>query len=128
MTLFLKQSGETNKEALCVKLGNDQGIMRKIQVGCVSRFVNLLGIRWLSSLIRGQVSPIVQHVVVHNGFARDQQAPIVGRYHPVVQEMMALPAPLKDASRCMYAPFPCAHRHRVTCAHARLRVHAHAAA
>jgi hypothetical protein len=31
MTLLFKQSGETNKETLCVKLGDDQGIMRKIQ-------------------------------------------------------------------------------------------------
>jgi hypothetical protein len=33
----------------CVKLGDDQGIMRKIQARCVSWFVNLLGIRWSSS-------------------------------------------------------------------------------
>ncbi len=30
MTLVFKQSVETNKEALCVKLGSDRGIMRDI--------------------------------------------------------------------------------------------------
>jgi hypothetical protein len=29
--LLFKQSGETNKEALFVKLGSDQGIMREVQ-------------------------------------------------------------------------------------------------
>jgi hypothetical protein len=67
MTLLFKQSGETNKETLSVKLGDDQGIMLKIQAGYVSWLVNLLGIRWSSSLFRGQVSPIVQHLVVQNG-------------------------------------------------------------
>jgi hypothetical protein len=69
MTLLFKQSGETNKETFCVKLGDDQGIMQKIQAGCVRWLVNLLGIRWSSSLFRGQleVSPIVQHLVVQNG-------------------------------------------------------------
>ncbi len=67
MTLLFKQSGETNKEPLCVKLGDDQGIMRKIQAGCVSWLVNLLGISWSSSLFRAQFSPIVQHLVVQNG-------------------------------------------------------------
>ncbi len=66
MTLLFNQSGETNKETLCVKLGDDQGIMRKIQAGCVSWLVNLLGYNWSSSLFRGQVSPIVQHLVVEN--------------------------------------------------------------
>ena len=42
MTLLFKQSRETNKETLCVKLGDDQGIMLKIQAGCVSWLVNLL--------------------------------------------------------------------------------------
>ena len=46
MTLLFKQSSETNKETLCVKLEDDQGIMRKIQAGCVSWLVNLLEIRW----------------------------------------------------------------------------------
>jgi hypothetical protein len=36
MTLFFKQSGETNKETLCVKLEDDQGIMQKIHAGCLS--------------------------------------------------------------------------------------------
>jgi hypothetical protein len=67
MTLLFKQSKETNKETLCVKPGDDQGIMRKIQAGCVSWLVNLLGNRWSSSLFRAQVSPIVQHLVVQNG-------------------------------------------------------------
>ena len=30
MTLVFKQSVETNKEALCVKLGSDRGIMREV--------------------------------------------------------------------------------------------------
>ena len=30
MTLLFKQSVETNKEALCVKLGSDRGIMREV--------------------------------------------------------------------------------------------------
>ncbi len=70
MNLLFKQSGETNKETLWVKPGDDQVIMRKIQAGCVSWLVNLLGIRWSSSLFRAQVSPIVhdvQHLVVQNG-------------------------------------------------------------
>jgi hypothetical protein len=65
MTLLFKQSGDTNKETLCVKLGDDQGILRKIQAGCVSFPVNSLGIRWSS--FRAHVSPIVQHLVVQNG-------------------------------------------------------------
>ncbi len=120
MTLLFKHSGETNKEALCVKLGSDHGKMREIQTGCVSWLLN-----FSSSLFRGQVSPIVQHVVVHNGFAYHQLAPIVGRYHPVVQETMALPAPVKDGITSLHPSG--AHCHRATCAHARLRVHAHAA-
>ncbi len=60
------QSGETNEETLCVKLGDDQGIMQNIQAGCVSWLVNLLGYSWSSFLFCGQVSPIVQHLVVKN--------------------------------------------------------------
>ncbi len=30
MTLLFEQSVETNKEALCVKLGSDRGIMREV--------------------------------------------------------------------------------------------------
>ena len=50
MTLLFEQSGElslfveTNKETLCVKLGDDQGIMREIQAGSFSWLVKLLGI------------------------------------------------------------------------------------
>ena len=117
MTLLLKQSGETNKEALCVKLGSDQGIIREVQAGCVSWLVDLLGIRWSGSLFRGQVSSIVQHVVVHNGFACYQRAPIVGGDHPVVQKMMALPAPVKDGITRMH-PSPA---RTATARHARMR-------
>ncbi len=67
MTLLLKPSRETNKETLSVKLEDDQGIMRKIQAGCISWLVNLLEIRWSSSHFRAHVSPIVQHLVVQNG-------------------------------------------------------------
>jgi hypothetical protein len=65
MILELKQGGETNKETLRGRL-EDQGIMQKIQCGCVSWLVNLLGIRWSGSLCRGQVAPIVQHIVISN--------------------------------------------------------------
>ena len=41
--------------------------MRKIQAGCVGWLVNLLGNRWSGSLCRGQVAPIVQHIVISNG-------------------------------------------------------------
>jgi hypothetical protein len=56
-------------------------------------------------------------------------APIVGHDHPVVREMMALPAPVKNNITCLH-PSPArsaAHRHRATCTHARLPVHAHTA-
>jgi hypothetical protein len=66
MTLLFKQGGETNKETLLGRL-EDQGMMRKIQGGRVSWLGNLLGIRWSGSLCRGQVAPIVQHVVISNG-------------------------------------------------------------
>jgi hypothetical protein len=53
--------------------------------------------------------------------------PIVGRDHPVVQEMMALPAPVKNSITCMHlspARSCAANSHRATCTHARLPVHA----
>ncbi len=54
-------------------------------------------------------------------------APIVGRDHPVVQAMMALPAPVKNCITCM-RPSPArgraANSHRTTCTHACLLVHA----
>ena len=43
--------------------------MRKIQSRVVSRLVVLLGIRWSSSLHRGQVGPIVQNIVVQGALA-----------------------------------------------------------
>ena len=66
MTLEFKQGKETNKETLLGRL-EDQGIMLKIQGGCVSWLVNLLGICWSGSLCRWQVAPIVQHIVISNG-------------------------------------------------------------
>ena len=45
-------------------------------------------------------------------------APIVGRDHPVVQEMMALPAPVKNNVTCMQ-PSPA---RAATARHARMRV------
>jgi hypothetical protein len=74
MTLLFKQSRETNKETLSVKLGDDQGIMWTIQAGCVSWLVNLLEIRWSSSHFRAHVSPIVQHLVVQNGSSEKYSA------------------------------------------------------
>jgi hypothetical protein len=157
--------------------------MRKIQAGCVAWLVNLLGIRWSGSLCRGQVAPIVQHLVLRQGLGgidssdkysacknaaqksefhflqsiqqtqnktakqhRDKireivmdffsatsdkiintikkelfdvadGAPIVGRDHPVVQEMMALPAPVKNDVTCMH-PSPA---RAATARHARMR-------
>ncbi len=73
MTLLFKQSRETNKETICVKLEDDQGIMRSIQAGCISWLVNLLEIRWSSSHFRAHVSPIVQHLVVQNGSSEKVQ-------------------------------------------------------
>jgi hypothetical protein len=194
MTLEFKQGKETNKETLLGRL-EDQGIMLKIQGGCVSWLVNLLGICWSGSLCRGHVAPIMQHIVISNGsgginasdkytackhaaaksefyflqsiqqtqhktakqhrdkireivmdffsatsdkmintvkkelFDDADGAPIlvVGRDHPVVQEMMALPAPVKNGITCM-RPSPArsraANSHRATCTHARLPVHA----
>jgi hypothetical protein len=191
MTLLFKRGGETNKETPLGRL-EDQGI---IQGGCVSWLVNLLGIRWSGSLCRGQVAPIVQHIVISNSLGginssdkytackhaapkskfyflqsiqetqnktakqhRDKirklvmefrffsattdkmintikselfdvsgGAPIVSSDHPVVREMMALPAPVKNSITCMH-PSPArscaANRHRATCTHARLPVHA----
>jgi hypothetical protein len=46
-------------------------------------------------------------------------APIVGRNHPVVQEMMALPAPVKNNVACMH-PSPA---RTATSRHARMRAH-----
>ncbi len=74
MTLLFKQSRETNKETLSVKLEDDQGIMRKIQAGCVSWLVNLLEIRWSSSHFRAHVSTIVQHLVFQNGSSEKYSA------------------------------------------------------
>ena len=45
-------------------LGSDHSIMRRLQSLTVSRIVCLLGIRWASSVQRGQISPIVQSIVV----------------------------------------------------------------
>ena len=45
-------------------LASDQSIMRRLQSLVVSRIVCLLGIRWASSVQRGQISPIVQSIVV----------------------------------------------------------------
>jgi len=157
--------------------------MRKIQAGCVAWLVNLLGIRWSGSLCRGQVAPIVQHLVLRQGLGgidssdkysacknaalksefhflqsiqqtqnktakqhRDKireivmdfftatsdkiintikqevfdvadGAPIVGRDHPVMQAMMALPAPVKNDVTCMH-PSPA---RAGTARHARMR-------
>ena len=38
MTLVFKQSVETNKEALCVKLGSDRGIMREVTMALLITF------------------------------------------------------------------------------------------
>jgi hypothetical protein len=51
------------------KLGADQGIMRKVQGGCVGWLIGLLGVRWQSSLFSGQVGPIVLYIVVQGGLA-----------------------------------------------------------
>ncbi len=66
-----------------------------------------------------QVSPIVQNVVVHNGFTCDQRAPIVGRNHPVEQHTMDFHAPVKDGITCMH-PSPARtatarHAHMLAC-------------
>ena len=45
-------------------LGSDHSIMRRLQSLTVSRIVCFLGIRWASSVQRGQISPIVQSIVV----------------------------------------------------------------
>jgi len=63
MTPLFIQGGDTEKATLLGKLGG-QEIMRHIQSCCVSWLVNLLGIRWSGSLFRGQVAPIVQHLVM----------------------------------------------------------------
>ena len=157
--------------------------MRKIQAGCVAWLVNLLGIRWSSSVCRAQVAPIVQYLVLRqelggidssdkysacknanqksefhflqsiqqtqNKTAKQHRdkirelvmefftatsdkmintikqevfdvadgAPIVGRDHPVVQAMMALPAPVKNDVTCMH-PSPA---RAGTARHARMR-------
>ncbi len=78
-----------------------------------------------------QVSPIVQHVVVHNGFACELRAPIAGHDHLVVQDTMDFPAPVKDGitsmrpspARTATAQHACAHvRRRVLNMHARLQL------
>ena len=45
-------------------LGSDHAIMRRLQGLVVSRIVCLLGVRWASSVQRGQISPIVQSIMV----------------------------------------------------------------
>jgi hypothetical protein len=173
---------EPSKDSLLGKL-DDQATMRKIQAGCVAWLVNLLGIRWSSSVCRAQVAPIVQFLVLRAGLGgidssdkysacknaglksefhflqsiqqtqnktakqhRDKirelvmefftatsdkmintikqevfdvadGAPIVGRDHPVVQAMMALPAPVKNDVTCMH-PSPA---RAGTARHARMR-------
>jgi len=175
----------SSKESLLGKL-DDQGTMRKIQAGCVAWLVNLLGIRWSSSVCRAQVAPIVQYLVLRhelggidssdkysacknanprsefhflqsiqqtqNKTAKQHRdkirelvmefftatsdkmintikqevfdvadgAPIVGRDHPVVQAMMALPAPVKkyDVEHTCMHPSPA---RAGTARHARMR-------
>ena len=172
----------SSKDSLLGKL-DDQATMRKIQAGCVAWLVNLLGIRWSSSVCRAQVAPIVQFLVLRAGLGgidssdkysacknagqksefhflqsiqqtqnktakqhRDKirelvmefftatsdkivntikqevfdvadGAPIVGRDHPVVRAMMALPAPVKNDVTCMH-PSPA---RAGTARHARMR-------
>lgn len=183
MTPLFIQGGDTEKATLLGKLGG-QEIMRHIQSCCVSWLVNLLGIRWSGSLFRGQVAPIVQHLVIKNQFAgidsidkynackhavpksefyflqviqqtqnktakqhRDKireiimdffsqtsdkmintikqelfnvagGAPIVGSDHPVLQEMMAVPAPVRNGIACMH-PSPA---RTAAARHARMRI------
>ena len=47
----------------------DQGNMRKIQARICSRLVQILGLRWASSLHSAPVGPLVQEAVVTGGIA-----------------------------------------------------------
>jgi len=64
IVVCLQLEHNIGQDQLIAVLGSDQAIMRKIQSRVVSRLVVLLGIRWSSSLHRGQVGPIVQNIVV----------------------------------------------------------------
>ncbi len=86
MTLEFKQGGETNKETLLGRL-EDQDVMLKIQGGCVSWLVNLLGIRCSGSLCRGQVAPIVQHIVISNGLGGIDASDIVAATSTLLASM-----------------------------------------
>ena len=69
IVVCLQLEHNTSQDQLIAVLGSDQAIMRKIQSRVVSRLVVLLGIRWSSSLHRGQVGPIVQNIVVQGALA-----------------------------------------------------------
>ena len=61
---MLDTADADNADPLMAAIGSDQAIMRRLQSLVVSRIVCLLGIRWASSVQRGQISPIVQSIVV----------------------------------------------------------------
>ena len=69
IVVCLQLEHNIGQDQLIAVLGSDQAIMRKIQSRVVSRLVVLLGIRWSSSLHRGQVGPIVQNIVVQGALA-----------------------------------------------------------
>ncbi len=62
-------AGSGGNDQLFTVIQSDQGHMRKIQARIVARLVQLLGMRWTSSLNRAQVSPLVPEIVVIGGIA-----------------------------------------------------------
>ena len=65
----IQESGSGGNDQLVTVMTSNQGNMRKIQARIVPRLVQMLGIRWTSSLHKGHVGPLVQEAVVSCGIA-----------------------------------------------------------
>ena len=65
----IQESGSGGNDQLVTVITSNQGNMRKIQARIVPRLVQMLGIRWTSSLQKAHVGPVVQDCVVSGGIA-----------------------------------------------------------
>ena len=140
MTLVFKQSVETNKEALCVKLGSDRGIMREVTMALL--------ITW--SFCPGEYvlfetaprAPRDMRACVHRyacmracectRMLRTDHVFLLSRRLRCLRNRAAAARHARMlASTCMHARLRlhahAAARHAQHCAHAHLRVYAHAA-
>ena len=65
----MQEPGSGGNDQLFHVINSNQGNMQKIQARIVPRLVQMLGIRWTSSLHKGHVGPLVQECVVSCGIA-----------------------------------------------------------